>query len=59
MASGNLIQRDDEILNYIRKTVLTVYHQVGTCKMCVDEMDVVEPHNLRVKGMSNLRVIEA
>jgi choline dehydrogenase-like flavoprotein len=59
MAPGESIQSDDEILNYIRKTALTVYHPVGTCKMGVDEMSVVEPHNLKVKGMSNLRVIDA
>jgi|TARA_B110000967_G_scaffold4262_1_gene4300 choline dehydrogenase-like flavoprotein len=59
MAPGESIQSDEEILNYIRKTALTVYHPVGTCKMGVDEMSVVEPYNLKVKGMSNLRVIDA
>ena len=59
MAPGDPIQSDKEILNYIRKTALTVYHPVGTCKMGMDEMSVVDPINLKVKGMSNLRVIDA
>ena len=59
MAPGKSIQSDEDILNYIRKTALTVYHPVGTCKMGIDEMSVVDPVDLRVKGMSNLRVIDA
>jgi choline dehydrogenase-like flavoprotein len=59
MAPGDPIQSDEDILNYIRKTALTVYHPVGTCKMGIDEMSVVDPINLKVKGMSNLRVIDA
>ena len=59
MAPGNSVQSDQEILEYIRRTALTVYHPVGTCKMGVDELAVVSPENLIVKGMKNLRVIDA
>jgi|TARA_B100000959_G_scaffold209702_1_gene220223 choline dehydrogenase-like flavoprotein len=59
IAPGRSIQSDEELLNYIRKTALTVYHPVGTCKMGVDELAVVSPHDLKVKGMRNLRVIDA
>ena len=59
MAPGKTIQSDQEILEYIRRTALTVYHPVGTCKMGIDEMAVVSPENLKVKGMNNLRVIDA
>ena len=58
-APGKSIQSDEDILDYIRKTAVTVYHPVGTCKMGVDDMSVVSPDNLKVKGMSNLRVIDA
>ncbi|TAE70988.1 MAG: choline dehydrogenase [Bacteroidetes bacterium] len=51
-------QSDDEILIHIKKTLETVYHPVGTCKMGNDEMSVVDD-NLRVKGIENLRVIDA
>ncbi|TAG42425.1 MAG: choline dehydrogenase [Cytophagia bacterium] len=51
-------QSDDEILVHIKKTLETVYHPVGTCKMGNDEMSVVDDE-LRVKGIENLSVIDA
>ena len=59
MAPGQSIQSDEELLDYIRRTSLTVYHPVGTCKMGTDNMSVVSPGDLKVKGISNLRVIDA
>ena len=59
MAPGKTLKSDEEILEYIRKTALTVYHPVGTCKMGIDELAVVSPSNLKVRGMKNLRVIDA
>ncbi|TXH60461.1 MAG: hypothetical protein E6Q84_04605, partial [Thiothrix sp.] len=35
------IQTDEQILEYLRQTASTVFHPVGTCKMGVDEMAVV------------------
>ena len=37
---------------------LTIFHPVGTCKMGQDDMAVVD-EKLRVKGIQNLRVIDA
>ena len=59
IAPGNMVNTDEEILQYIRKTALTVYHPVGTCKMGIDDLAVVSPKDLKVKGMNNLRVIDA
>ena len=59
MAPGKAIQTDEEILKYLKETTTTVYHPVGTCKMGIDEMAVVEPETLKVIGMKNLRVIDA
>ena len=42
----------------IRNRADTVYHPVGTCKMGVDEMAVVDP-KLRVHGVAGLRVVDA
>ena len=58
-APGKSIQSDEDILDYIRKTAVTVYHPVGTCKMGVDDLAVVSPNDLKVKRMNNLRVIDA
>lgn len=42
----------------IRERADTIYHPVGTCKMGVDEMAVVDPE-LRVHGLQALRVVDA
>jgi choline dehydrogenase-like flavoprotein len=59
MAPGDDVQTDQQILDYLRKTALTVYHPVGTCKMGIDDMAVVNPDSLKVRGFNNLRVIDA
>jgi len=59
MAPGKAVQTDEQILQYLLNTTGTVYHPVGTCKMGVDEMAVVDPANLKVYGIDNLRVIDA
>ena len=47
-----------EIIADIRARADTVYHPVGTCKMGVDKMAVVDPR-LRVRGVEGLRVADA
>lgn len=42
----------------IRNRADTIYHPVGTCKMGMDDMAVVDPQ-CRVHGMSGLRVVDA
>jgi choline dehydrogenase len=44
--------------DYIRRSVVTYHHQVGTCRMGIDEGSVVDPR-LRVHGIEGLRVADA
>jgi choline dehydrogenase-like flavoprotein len=52
------VRTDDDIRNVLRQRVDTVYHPVGTCKMGVDAMAVVDP-KLRAHGVQGLRVADA
>lgn len=49
---------DQEIADYIRQNVETIYHPVGTCKMGNDDLAVVDS-KLKVHGIDNLRVVDA
>jgi choline dehydrogenase len=49
---------DEQLVVHIRKSLETLYHPVGTCKMGGDEMAVVD-ENLRVRGVGRLRVADA
>ncbi|MDG2242114.1 MAG: choline dehydrogenase [Rhodospirillaceae bacterium] len=49
---------DDQINDWIRGSVDTIFHPVGTCRMGSDESAVLD-EQLRVRGVKNLRVIDA
>ena len=55
---GATAQSDDELAAAVRAEGQTIYHPVGTCKMGIDTMAVVDP-SLRVHGLDRLRVIDA
>jgi choline dehydrogenase len=55
---GPEVRTRDEIRDYVRKTVGSYHHQVGTCKMGQDTDAVVDPE-LRVYGVEGLRVADA
>ena len=52
------IDDDKAIESAIRTRSDTIYHPVGTCKMGIDKMAVVN-NELKVHGMKNLRVVDA
>ncbi len=49
---------DTDLEEYVRANAQTTYHPVGTCKMGVDDLAVVDPE-LRVRGVEGLRVVDA
>ena len=55
---GVNISADDELLDWVRNNAETTYHPVGTCKMGVDSMAVVDDQ-LRVRGLAGLRVADS
>lgn len=56
---GLLVQTDAEIEDYIRKTLNTVYHPVGTASMMRRELGGVVDSKFMVYGVQNLRVVDA
>jgi choline dehydrogenase len=55
---GPDVRDDAELVDYMRETVQTCWHMVGTCKMGVDPSAVVDPE-LKVRGVDGLRVVDS
>ncbi len=49
---------DEDWKEHVRKSVETIYHPVGTCRMGLDHESVVDPM-LKVRGVDGLRVVDA
>ena len=60
LAPGAHVRSDAELLEYVRSSVVTLYHPVGTCSMGGESRwnSVVDPE-LRVRGVTGLRVVDA
>lgn len=57
---GLRYQSDVEILDLIKKTVMTIFHASCTCKMGVrSDRTAVVDHKARVFGVHGLRVVDA
>jgi choline dehydrogenase len=55
---GPRAQSDEDLLNHVRATAGTTFHQTSTCMMGPGPMAVVDT-SLRVKGLEHLRVVDA
>ena len=65
MAPGPGVRTEEELREYVRQNLSTLYHPVGTCAMGGDSRlaasrltSVVDPE-LRVRGVGGLRVVDA
>jgi choline dehydrogenase len=58
LAPGPDAQSDEAIDGWLRATVMSGGHPVGTCAMGTDERAVLDA-NLRVRGIEGLRVVDA
>jgi choline dehydrogenase len=60
LAPGPQTRSDAELLDYVRNSVATLYHPVGTCAMGSEARwgSVLDPE-LKVRGITGLRVVDA
>jgi len=59
LSPGPEVESDEEILRWVARDGESALHPSGTCKMGVDEMAVVDPGSMKVRGLQNLRVVDA
>jgi choline dehydrogenase len=55
---GEEARSDAELAAFVRRTVETLYHPIGTCRIGNDALAVVD-NRLRVRGIEGLRVVDA
>jgi choline dehydrogenase-like flavoprotein len=55
---GKVYQSDEDLASVAGEIGTTIFHPVGTCRMGPDAEAVVDK-NLCVKGLRNLRVVDA
>lgn len=58
VSPGSEAESDEALRLHVSRNAQTYFHPVGTCKMGVNAMAVVDP-DLRVHGLKGLRVVDA
>ena len=56
---GPSVATDEEILDWVAADGETALHPSCTCRMGVDDLSVVDPLTMRVRGLDRLRVVDA
>jgi choline dehydrogenase len=53
------VETDEQILDWVAKDAETALHPSCTCRMGTDDMSVVDPLTMGVRGTEGLRVVDA
>ncbi|MSO94578.1 MAG: choline dehydrogenase [Thermoleophilia bacterium] len=56
---GPSVQTDEEILEWVRRDAETALHPSCSCRMGTDDLAVVDPDTMGVRGLDGLRVVDA
>ena len=59
LSPGPSVETDEEILDWVARDAETALHPSCTCRMGTDQMSVVDPATMRVRGVDGLRVVDA
>ena len=59
ISPGKEVETEEQVLDWVRKDAETALHPSCTARMGIDEMAVVDPLDMRVRGLRGLRVVDA
>jgi choline dehydrogenase len=59
ISPGQQVETEEQILDWVAKDAETALHPSCTARMGVDDMSVVDPLSMRVRGTQGLRVVDA
>jgi choline dehydrogenase len=59
LSPGPSVATDEQVLEWVARDGETALHPSCTCRMGTDELAVVDPDTMRVRGLDGLRVIDA
>jgi choline dehydrogenase len=59
LSPGPSVTSDQEILDWVARDAETALHPSCTARMGTDEMSVLDPETMRVRGVEGLRVVDA
>jgi len=59
LSPGPSVETDQEIIDWVARDAETALHPSCTCRLGVDEMSVVDPLTMGVRGLDGLRVVDA
>jgi choline dehydrogenase len=59
LSPGPGVENDEQVLEWVAKDAETALHPSCTCKMGTDDMAVVDPLSMKVRGLEGLRVVDA
>ena len=59
LSPGASVETDEQILDWVARDAETALHPSCTCRMGVDELAVIDPRDMKVRGVEGLRVVDA
>jgi choline dehydrogenase len=59
LSPGAEVDTDEQILEWVARDAETALHPSCTCRMGTDELSVVDPLTMRVRGLQGLSVVDA
>jgi choline dehydrogenase len=59
ISPGKQVESEEQILDWVARDAETALHPSCTARMGTDELSVIDPRDMRVRGVRGLRVVDA